>query len=160
MLDSIRRIVRALRLFDREAEKHAGLSGAQLFVLQNLGEGGLSINDLAERTHTHQSSASVVVDKLVRRGLVMRTRSPEDFRRAELRMTKAGRDVLRSSPPAAQQRLIAALAELSKPRRKMLAQLLLELIQKTGIDRHPPTLFFEEGNTRERRASSRSRKKS
>jgi MarR family transcriptional regulator, lower aerobic nicotinate degradation pathway regulator len=151
ILDSIRRIVRALRLFDRDAEKHAGLSGAQLFVLQNLGREKLSVNDLADRTHTHQSSVSVVVDKLVQRGLVARARSKDDSRRAVLSMTPAGRDVLRSAPPAAQQRLITALAGLSRPRRKMLARLLVELTENTGIDVHPPVLFFEDAKARRKR---------
>ncbi len=62
MLDAIRRIVQALRESSRAAEKRVGLSGAQLFVLQTLGESpGLSLNELAERTRTHQSSVSVVV---------------------------------------------------------------------------------------------------
>jgi hypothetical protein len=39
VLDSIRRIVQALRVSSRAAEKTVGLSGAQLFLLQQLGEG-------------------------------------------------------------------------------------------------------------------------
>lgn len=83
VLDCIRRIVRALRLFDREAEKRVGLSGAQVFVLEKLADGGgASINELADRTHTHQSSVSVVVQKLVDRKLVRRSSSARDWRGA------------------------------------------------------------------------------
>src|SRR5665213_199086 len=70
ILDSIRRIVRLLRVSSREAEREVGLSGAQLFVLRTLSEHKfLSVNELAERTHTHQSSVSVVVQVLVDKGL-------------------------------------------------------------------------------------------
>jgi DNA-binding MarR family transcriptional regulator len=144
VLDCIRRIVRALRLFDREAEKLAGLSGAQLFVLRNLGSATLSVNELAERTHTDQSSVSVVAEKLVRNGLVKRSRAAGDLRRAELQMTDQGRKVLRSSPAAAQERMIAGLKGLSSKERKLLAQLLVELIHKMGIEGETPGLFFEE----------------
>ena len=62
ILDSIRGIVQVLRESSRAAEERVGLSGAQLFVLQKLGEGGgASLNELAARTRTHQSSVSVVV---------------------------------------------------------------------------------------------------
>jgi DNA-binding MarR family transcriptional regulator len=156
VLDSIRRIVRALRLFDREAEKRFGLSGAQVFVLQKLGDSGaISINELADRTHTHQSSVSVVVQKLVDRGLVRRAASSEDARRVELALTTRGRKLLRTAPAAAQDRLITSLAALPKNRRKLLGELLLELIQKTGIDLHPPTLFFEDQNPQPRRGKTR-----
>jgi DNA-binding MarR family transcriptional regulator len=156
VLDSIRRIVRGLRLFDREAEKRFGLSGAQLFVLQKLGDGNaISINELAERTHTHQSSVSVVVQKLVNRRLVHRAPSSKDARRVELSLTSRSRNLLRTAPAAAQDRLITSLAALSKPRRKLLSELLTELIQKTGIEHHPPTLFFEDQSPQRRRGSSK-----
>lgn len=160
VLDCIRRIVRALRLFDREAEKRVGLSGAQVFVLEKLSDGGgASINELADRTHTHQSSVSVVVHKLVDRKLVRRSPSAKDARRVEQTLTDRGRRLLRSAPPAAQGRLIASLDALSRPRRRLLGQLLTELISQTGIERHPPTLFFEDHGSRSRRGRSRNRSK-
>src|SRR5215217_2732988 len=61
VLDAIRRIVRVLRVSSRAAEKQVGLSGAQLFVLHKLEDApALSLNELADRTRTHQSSVSVV----------------------------------------------------------------------------------------------------
>ena len=60
ILDSIRRIVHGLRVSSKIAEKELGISGAQLFILQKLSQSNrLSINELAERTLTHQSSVSV-----------------------------------------------------------------------------------------------------
>src|SRR5437763_1011424 len=60
IMDAIRRIVRVLRVSSRACEKQVGLSGAQLFVLHKLEEApALSLNQLADRTRTHQSSVSV-----------------------------------------------------------------------------------------------------
>lgn len=149
ILDSIRRIVGALRLFDREAESRAGISGAQLFVLRQLdGADGISVNELADRTHTHQSSVSVVVDKLVRRKLVRRARSQKDGRSLELSLSPEGKKLLRVAPAAAQERMIEALGAFPARRRALLAELLLELIRKTGIDRQKPSLFFEDKHRR------------
>src|SRR3954449_11206732 len=76
VMDAIRRIVRVLRVSSRAAEKQGGLSGAQLFVLHKLADApALSLNELADRTRTHQSSVSVVVQRLVDRELVARARS-------------------------------------------------------------------------------------
>src|SRR5580658_6655719 len=77
VMDALRRVVRALRLTARDAERSAGISGAQLFVLQSLADqAAASLNELAERTLTDQSSVSVVVKRLVARRLVARKPSP------------------------------------------------------------------------------------
>ena len=39
ILDAIRRLVRHLRIADRAAQSELGISGAQLFVLTELGKG-------------------------------------------------------------------------------------------------------------------------
>src|SRR4051812_24634939 len=110
VLDAIRRLVRSLRVASRAAEKNVGLTAAQLFVMHHLASGPApSLNELASRTLTHQSSASVVVTKLVSRGLIARTRSASDARRQELSLTPAARKLLRKAPHAAQDRLIDAL---------------------------------------------------
>src|SRR5438105_4636272 len=106
VLDGIRHIVRTLREASRAAERSVGLSAAQLFVMQRLaGTGSLSVNELAERTLTHQSSVSVVVAKLAQRGLVERQRAATDARRLEVSLTAAGRAALSRAPAATQDRL-------------------------------------------------------
>src|SRR4051812_32053043 len=95
ILDAVRRLVRHLRLADRAAQSELGISGAQLFVLNELGRTpSLSLNDLASRTRTDQSSVSVVVSRLVDAGLLTRDRDPRDARRLVLNLTKSGRALL------------------------------------------------------------------
>jgi DNA-binding MarR family transcriptional regulator len=145
VLDAIRRIVQALRESSRAAEKRVGLSGAQLFVLQALGESpGLSLNDLAERTRTHQSSVSAVVARLTRQRFVERGTAPADARRAEIRLSTRGRSRLRSAPQTAQQRLIAAVDALPAADRRRLAATLHQLVERMGLITHKPALMFDE----------------
>src|SRR5690349_24014862 len=160
VLDSIRQIVRVLRLASRDAEKKVGLSAAQLFVLQKLAEGGvLSVNDLAERTHTHQSSVSVVVQRLVERGLVDRTRSQQDGRQADVSVTAAGRASLKSAPAAAQDQIIQALGKFGAKDIKQLADSLERLVEVLGIDRSDTPMVFEEEGRGKRKAKSNGRAK-
>ena len=154
VLDAIRRIVQALRVSSRASEQRLGLSGAQLFVLQTLArQGAWSLNDLADRTATHQSSVSVVVDKLVARELVRRTQSRMDKRRVELSITAAGRKLLARAPEAAQERLITGLSLLPDGDRKGLARALSELARQMQVSEERPQLFFEDdsNNGRARR---------
>jgi MarR family transcriptional regulator, lower aerobic nicotinate degradation pathway regulator len=145
VLDGVRRIVQALRASSRWAERHVGLSGAQLFVLQKLAESpGISVNELAERTHTHQSSVSVVVSRLAALGLVTRTRSTADGRRVELSLAARARRVVGRAPDVAQERLIRGIERLPPARRHDLALVLGHLATAMQADTSPPRMFFEE----------------
>jgi DNA-binding MarR family transcriptional regulator len=147
ILDSIRKIVQVLRVASRAAEKGVGLSGAQLFVLHHLsGHDALSLNELAERTLTHQSSVSVVVQRLVERGLVSRVRSDQDARRIELSLTRPGRALISKSPQAAQDQIIEAVQRMSEKDRKALSRTIALLIGELGLDQEPAPMLFEEEN--------------
>jgi DNA-binding MarR family transcriptional regulator len=148
ILDEIRRLVRFLRVSARAAEKHLGISGAQLFILQTLNQshGPLSVNELAERTRTHQSSVSVVVQKLVSQKLVRRAHARADARQLELTLTPAARALLRRSPGSAQQMLIGAMEQLTRRQQEQLAKLLGRANAALGLDRETPRLMFEEDN--------------
>jgi DNA-binding MarR family transcriptional regulator len=146
VLDAIRRIVQVLRIVSRAGERDVGLSAAQLFVLDRLASarGALSVNELAERTLTHQSSVSVVVQKLEQRGLIERMRSARDARRVELSLSPAARKLLRKAPQAAQDRIIDAVNAMPSSDRRRLAQLLGALAAKVGDEAGAPAMFFED----------------
>jgi DNA-binding MarR family transcriptional regulator len=148
VLDSLRRIVQVLRESSRRAERRLGISGAQLFVLEKLAEApSQSLNDLAERTHTHQSSVSTVVARLVSGGLVARRRADHDARRLELVLTARGRRMIANTPGAVQDRLIRTIEELPERSRRQLASLLRQVV--TGIEgrEQAPRMFFDDGRT-------------
>jgi DNA-binding MarR family transcriptional regulator len=145
VMNSIRRLVQALRRFDRRAESSTGLSGAQVFVLHHLRDGSaVSVNELAARTCTDQSSVSVVAKKLIDEKLVRGARSRRDGRRVELSITPLGRRCLDAAPESAQGRIIAALHGMPSQRRRQLADSLQELVRGVGLENDPATLFFED----------------
>jgi len=145
ILNSIRLIVQDLREASRAAEARFGLSGAQLFVLQTLaGTSRMSVNELAARTYTHQSSVSGVVKKLVRRKLVRARRSPTDARRLELVLTAAVLKVVRRAPDASQARLISGVKALSDSERDRLARGILRLVRAMGVEGREAAMFLED----------------
>lgn len=151
ILNSIRQLVRALRLFDREAQAKYGVTAAQMFVLHAIEqEEGLSLNALAARTATDQSSASVVVQRLVEAGYVLRSARPEDRRRIELRLTAKGRGVIRKSPPPAQQKILATVAAMPPRDRKKFAALLESFVEGFGVRGPKKPMLFEEENSSRR----------
>src|SRR5512143_1193871 len=145
-MNAVRSIVRAIRINTRAIELRMGISLAQLFVLQQLAEHPAdSLNDLADRTATHQSSVSVVVRRLVDAGLVTRTASPADRRRVQIALTETGRQKLAQAPRTVQVTLVDGLKSMEPQQRRTLADLLEKWVHASGIDlTSPPPMLMED----------------
>jgi DNA-binding MarR family transcriptional regulator len=144
IMDALRRVVRALSTSARNAPGAGPISGAQRFVLRQIGDRpGLSIRQLAALTHARQSAVSEVVARLVDQGLVTRAVSVSDGRQAELTLTAAGRQAIAEAEPTAQERLGAGLAILTADDRAALAAGLERWLTAAGFADVPPTMFFE-----------------
>jgi DNA-binding MarR family transcriptional regulator len=153
VMDSLRRIVRGLRLTARDAERSAGISGAQLFVLQSLSdEPATSLNDLADRTLTDQSSVSVVVKRLSDRKLVARKPAADDARRVELSLTNAGRRLLTRCPEPTQAHLVTALRRLEPTELLGLTTGLNALVREMGLEESAARMLFDEEDAAAARA--------
>jgi DNA-binding MarR family transcriptional regulator len=144
VFNSLRRLVHSLHNASRDTERRLGVTGAQLFVLTQLRETpSLSINALAERTMTHQSTVSVVVQRLVRRRLVKKVRALDDARRVELTLTPSGIALLKRAPEAIQARLARAIEDLEDGDRRALGRGLRQIVHALGADAVVPPMFFE-----------------
>jgi DNA-binding MarR family transcriptional regulator len=145
VMNSLRQIVHALETGSRAAQKSVGLSGAQLLVLQMLeGDGVTSLNELAHKSHTHQSSVSVVVSRLAEAGLVKRAPAADDARRLQLSVTAAGRKALQAGFVTPQERLMASLRRIAPERVGDLRLLLDELVALSGFEAGTPPMFLED----------------
>ncbi len=157
-VDAVRRIFRALRNAAQQTQTQAGISAAQLFVLSSLAAGGASsLTELGERTHTDRSSVADVVERLAEAGLVERFRSGEDRRRTEVRITPAGRTLLKTAPKPPTELLIAGLAAMDDDELHALAAGLLRLTAEMGLAAAPAPMLFEDEVAHRPRARKRIR---
>lgn len=146
VFQSLRRLVRAMRIYSRHSEGQHGLSMAQLFVLNQLrGEGELSLKQLASASLTDPSSVSVVARRLSTKGLIQRRPAPGDRRSTLFQLSPEGVKVLAKTGLPPQDVLRAALLSLNDEERAVLDQLLKKVIGAAGLGASPATPFFEEG---------------
>ncbi|MEO8620789.1 MAG: MarR family winged helix-turn-helix transcriptional regulator [bacterium] len=143
-LNAVRSLVRAIHANSRAIEANIGLGLAQVFVLQELEKRpASSLNELAARTATHQSSVSAVVKRLSDRGLVFRSADPVDRRRLRIVLTPAGQAMLAMAPATIQSRLLRGLARLEPSVQIRLAELLDEWLAGAGVDMGTPPMLLE-----------------
>jgi DNA-binding MarR family transcriptional regulator len=145
VLQRLRLVTRAAQRHSQWIERHSGVSGAQLWALQELADApGLKVGELAARLAIHQSTASNMLDRLEARGLVRRERRERDQRVVRLHLTPAGEEVLAKAPVPARGVLTEALRHLPGPVVNHLNAALVALIsamaaldREFGLDQLP-----------------------
>ena len=157
-LNAVRRMVRGLRSAAEAIERELRISAAQLFVLTELAQvPDQSVKDLAAVTMTTHSTVSQVVSQLIAKGLVTRTSDASDRRRAVLRVTRQGANLVKRSPPVIQADLIEGFGALRPAERRGLANGLEKWLDASGLARVPSTMIFDKPLLNKRRSRSRTR---
>jgi DNA-binding MarR family transcriptional regulator len=116
VLRSFRVIYGSVRQHFRKVQDSCGISGSQLWMLHEVRQApGIGVSELAARLSIHQSTASLLVKKLVRAGLVTRSRSKADHRRVGLQLSGKGQRCVKRAPGPPEGVLPEAIAGLSRP---------------------------------------------
>lgn len=130
VLQQFRVIYGSMRQHFRDVESRCGLPGSQMWVLQEVQqEQGVGITELATRLGIHQSTCSLLVEKLVESGYVSKVRRKSDRRRIGLQLCPPALEALSRLPGPAEGILPAALSELPEVALKTLHINLHELIE-------------------------------
>jgi DNA-binding MarR family transcriptional regulator len=98
-LRQFRVIIGAVRHHFRALESACGVTGAQVWILAAIAENpGITVSRLSETLSVHVSTASNLLDKLDKAGLVERQRSTTDRRVVQLKLTPEGQVVMDRAP--------------------------------------------------------------
>lgn len=143
VLRQFRMIYGSVKQHFREVEKQCGISGSQVWLLREVALApGTGVSRLAERLSIHQSTCSLLVEKLSGAGLIAKTRSAEDQRRVGLEVTKAGKQLLTKAPGPAEGLLPEALKQLPDDSMQILnanlGQLISHLTMRNENDAEKP----------------------
>lgn len=99
VLETLRKIIRAIDIHSRKLSKEFGLTGPQLVVVKEIAsKGPVSIGEVAKGVSLSQATVTSILDRLEQRDLVRRDRSHEDRRRVLVHVTDRARAVLESNP--------------------------------------------------------------
>lgn len=134
VLKKFRIIYGSVRQHFREVEQTCGVSGSQLWIMQEIANtAGIGVSELAERLSIHQSTCSQLVEKLVARKLIIKERSTEDQRRVGLRLTENAAGIIKVAPGPAEGVLPEALRALPPETMRALDMALERVIEQLKI---------------------------
>ena len=141
IVDSIRRLVRAVYLDSQKMSKQFGLTGPQSSVLRNLvNDGPMSSADLSRMLYVTPANITGIIDRLEIKGLVERIKKQGDRRVALITLTESGQQLGRSIPDPIINLFISELGDLEPERLKLLAGAMnqvLNLIDAKGVEEAP-----------------------
>lgn len=146
IVQGLRRIVKALQTYSQDVRSAYGLTGPQLWALKTLQrEGRLTVGRLAAALAVHQSSTSILLDRLEKRGLVRRIRNRPDLRIVQVELTKRGATLAADAPEAAQGRLLHALGSMSAEQLRRTRRVVDQLVNAMEAgDVHARFFFSDE----------------
>ncbi|MDD4913585.1 MAG: MarR family transcriptional regulator [Methylococcales bacterium] len=98
-LKRFRLIIKAVQQHSHLVETHCGVSSAQLWILWELTKTpGLKVTELARALSIHHSTASSLLDKLAKKGLIKRERISQDQRVVTLSLTEKANEIISLAP--------------------------------------------------------------
>lgn len=113
VLKKLRVVIRAAQRHSAWVEKQCGISGAQLWVMQEVHDApGARVGEIASRLAIHQTTMSNLLNGLVRQGYIVKSRDENDQRVVKLTLSEDGKRLLEQAPKPARGLLPEALLQM------------------------------------------------
>ncbi len=115
ILITLRQIVRAMSIYSKSLDKHYGLTSPQLIILQELSHSKqIAIGEIARKISLSQATVTDIIDRLLIKGLVTRTKNSLDRRQVLVKITSDGINIINKSPSLLQKEFLIEFDKLQK----------------------------------------------
>ena len=141
ILQSLRRIIRAVDIHSRKLKSEHDITGPQLFCLHAIIDGGpLTATAIGKMVHLSPSTVIGILDRLEEKGLIHRQRDSKDRRLVNVTATEQGVEAVRNAPSPLQDSLGESLKRLPQLEQSTIAlslERVVELMEVGHIDAAP-----------------------
>ncbi len=129
VLIALRKIIQAIDLNSKKLVKRVGLTGPQLVILQEISRlGTVSVGEVAKNVSLSQGTVTGILERMEKRGVVVRQRSSQDKRRVMVRITESGEELLSNAPPIMQESFLGKFSQLQGWEKTMILSALQRLV--------------------------------
>ena len=143
IIDNLRRVFQVVNEQSKKAEHETGLTGPQLWAIKTIAqEAPIMVSEIARRMYLHPTTVVGILDRLEKRGFVVRIRSTEDRRVVRVELTEKGHALVRKSPEVAQGLLVSGLESLNSNKLENIARALDQMAELLGAQNIPPQLIL------------------
>jgi len=144
-MQALRRIFKSIHDYSHEVSNKVGITGPQLWALKTISQNGsLSLGELSEKMYLHPSTITGVVDRLEKKGYVVRDRGEKDRRVVKVQLTAKGERLVRKAPNPVQGKMIYGLRKLKKDELNSIYDSIRKLVEVINAQNVKATFFFDQ----------------
>jgi DNA-binding MarR family transcriptional regulator len=145
IMQSLRQIFRAIQDYSQEVSKKFGITGPQLWALKIISaDGRLSLGELTKKMYLHPSTVSGVVDRLEKKGYVVRDRGQKDRRVVTVALTSPGKRLVKKAPNPIQGKMVHGLRKLEARKLNSIYAAIQKLVEIMAVQDVKATFFFDQ----------------
>jgi len=143
--DCLRRIIKSLQNYSQNVYSHFGITGPQLWVLKTIYQNGsLPLGELSKRMYLHPSTLTAAVDRLEKKGYVLRNRVEKDRRVINVQLTPKGNRLAKRAPKPIQGKMIYGLRKLKKYEISLIHRSVEKLVEIMEAEKEEVTFLFDQ----------------
>lgn len=129
VLVALRQIIQAIDLNSKQLIKRVGLTGPQLVILQYISAvEEISVGEVAKNVSLSQGTVTGILERMEKRGLVVRQKDRYDKRRVLVRITESGKKLLKKAPPVMEESFLKKFNQLQNWEKTMILSALQRLV--------------------------------
>jgi DNA-binding MarR family transcriptional regulator len=141
----VRRIIKSLQNYSQNVYSHFGITGPQLWVLKTICQNGsLPLGELSKRMYLHPSTITAAVDRLEKKGYVLRNRIEKDRRVINVQLTPEGNRLAKRAPKPIQGKMIYGLRKLEKDELSLIYRSVEKLVEIMEAEKVKVTFLFDQ----------------
>lgn len=134
VLISLRRIIQAIDLHSRQLARQHGITTPQLIILKQIqGKEAMTVSEVARQVSLKQATVTDILNRLERKGLVLREKDTNDRRRVLVKETDAGKKLLKTAPSPLQENFLEKFEDLEDWKQNMILAS-LQLVSTMMVD--------------------------
>ncbi len=130
----LRKITQAIDMHSKYLSKNFGLTGPQLIILQELSNGEMTVSELARTISLSQGTVTDIIQRLEKKGLIIKTRSSRDKRRVLITLSDKCRHILDLAPPPLQEAFVKSFTQLDEWEQLMILSSMSRIVEMMSAD--------------------------
>ncbi len=145
IMQSLRRIFKAIQDYYYEVSDKFGITGPQLWGLKTISKNeSLPLGELSKKMYLHPSTITGLIDRLEKKGYVERDRDQRDRRVVKILLTPKGKGLVKRAPNPIQGKMIYGLRKLNKEELHSIYDSVRRLVEIMEAQNLKATFFFDQ----------------
>jgi len=146
VLINLRRIIQAIDLQSRQLVRQHGITTPQLIILKQIqGKEAITVSEIAKQVSLKQATVTDILNRLERKGLILRQRGTDDRRRVLVKETDRGKKLLEAAPSPLQETFLEKFENLEEWKKNMILTSLQLLGTLMAVDEIPAAPILSTG---------------